>query len=160
MIYAKALTDDDRSNSIVVSFDSAWRQKVLDATFSVIIRKRIPVSVNPSWIYFHINAPFSELCARAKIKSIRTISKQDAVELHKKMDLSVGEIRAYLGNATEVGAYSVADFEYASNNITTRALQDRMIYSPPQSFLFLSHEGKAVVDRLCDFRPLSKSKQG
>lgn len=160
MIYAKALTDDDRSDSIVVSFDSAWRQKVLDATFSAIIRKRVPVSVTPSWIYFHINAPFSELRARARIKAIEMISKQDAVKLHKQLDLSIDEIRAYAGAASEIGAYSVAAFELASNNITTRALQEQMIYSPPQSFLFLSHEGKAVVDRLCNFRPLSKSKQG
>lgn len=158
MIYAKALTDDDRSDSIIVSFDSAWLQKILDATFSAVIRKRVPVSVIPSWIYFHINAPFSEIRARARIDTIKMISKQDAVRLHKQLDLSIDEIRAYVGAASEIGAYSVAEFEIASNNITARALQEQMIYSPPQSFLFLSREGKAVVDRLCNFRPLSKSK--
>lgn len=158
MIYAKALTDDDRSDSIIVSFDSAWRQKVLGATFSAIIRKRVPVSIAPSWIYFHINAPFSEMRARARIKAVKTISKQDAIRSHKQIDLSVDEIKAYVGAASEIGAYSVAEFEIARNNITTRELQEQMIYSPPQSFLFLSHEGKAVVDQLCNFRPLSKSK--
>lgn len=160
MIYAKALTDDDRSDSVIVSFDSAWRQKVLDATFSAIIRKRVPVSLTPTWIYFHINAPFSEILARARINTVRMISKQDAVRLHKQLDLSADEVKAYVGDAPEIGAYSVAGFEIAGNNITARALQEQMIYSPPQSFLFLSHEGKTVVDRLCNFRPLSRSKQG
>jgi len=160
MIYAKALTDDDRSDSIIVSFDASWRQKILGVTFSAILRKRVPMSAMPSRIYFHINAPFSEVLARARIGAIKVISKQDAVKLHRKLDLSADKITAYIGNDSQIGAYLVDEFEVSDKNVTTRLLQEHMAYSPPQSFLFLSHDGKTLVDRLCNFRPISDLKRG
>ena len=58
-----------------------------------------------------------------------------------------------MGNSKTIGAYRIGEIELTNNEVATSELQEFLVYSPPQSFLFLSHGAKNVIDRLCQFSP-------
>lgn len=151
MKYARANGASDRSDSIIVSFDAAWHSKIRQSTFSVIIRKRTPTSAKPKWLYFHINSPISKICGRVEILSIQDINERRAVELSSKIGIEAAGVIAYMAQRKSVGAYFVGKIELPDAELSTASIQEYFPYSPPQSFLFLSHERKKIIDRLCGF---------
>lgn len=150
---AKAQSEHDRSDSIIVSFDPEWHEKIRRSDFSVIIRKRTPAKVQPSFIYFHVNAPVGKISARARILSIQKIDTATALELSSRIGIDRSLIKKYIGPAASVGAYFIENIELPEIEISTKEIQKKCVYTPPQSFLFLSREGKSVIDQLCRFKP-------
>jgi hypothetical protein len=150
-VYAKATQAKDRSNAIVVSFDVSSYPLIRSRAFSVIIRKRTPVTFAPDWLYLHVNAPRSAICARARVQATGRISSQEAVAHSRMIGLSGPEIRAYVGRDEDVGCYEIASLEFPQQEVPTTTLRLHMNYFAPQSFFALSLEGKECVDRLCGF---------
>jgi hypothetical protein len=153
IIPAKAITDAEQSDSIVVSFGAEWHQPLLSKAFSVVIRKRIPKSSSPKWLYFHINNPVSALCGRAKIQQLSSITEEEAIVLADQIHLSPAEIKSYIGTATNIGCYKLGTFEIWEP-IPVAKLGTRLAYYPPQSFFILSKQAKQVVDHFSGFTPL------
>src|SRR5438128_629801 len=110
---AKANTVNEQSDSIVVSFSSEWHPLLLGKKFGAVLRKRIPRTVHPRLLYFHINAPVSAICGRAEIESIREISFSQATALSKELALTPSEIATYLAGQVSVGCYKVSKIEFA-----------------------------------------------
>lgn len=148
---AKASEDADRSDSIIVSFDSKWYEAIAKGKVSLVIRKRIPVIQKPNWLYLHLNFPRSSICARARIIAAAPMPIKVVHTFSTELCLSHREIDKYCGNLTEIGSYQLEDIELAPVEITTADIQDRLRYSPPQSFMFLSHRAKEIIDTLCKF---------
>lgn len=155
IIQAKALMAKDRSNAIIVSFDAKWHDYFKRAGFSFVIRKRIPKDTSYEWLYAHINSPVGAICGRTKIKRICNISLNEAIGLSNEIGLSSEDICAYVGNDRSVGCYQVGSFELALNPARTEIINDRINYSPPQSFLILSKSAKQIIDAMCDFQDIS-----
>ncbi len=151
MISAKARTKDDRSDGVVVSFGAHWHGKLLDAAFSRIIRKRVPISNHPRWLYFYIKSPISKICGRAKIISIKKLTKEDVTASPERIGLSVTEILHYMGEEISIGCYDICDIQIAQYGVSAYDSKIELRYSPPQSFFFLSIEGKLELDRVCRF---------
>lgn len=154
-ISAKAKEVEDRSDAIVVSFDAKWYAPIRARTLSLVIRKRIPTSCQPKWLYFHVNSPKSAICARARLTSIAYMPTELVRTFSSELALSSREIDEYCTDLEKVGAYRIEGIELASTDISTRELQRKLIYVPPQSFMFLSKEGKAVIDVFCNFTDMS-----
>jgi hypothetical protein len=106
-IAAKAADVQSRSDAIVVSFGSEWYDGLKDRKFSAVIRKRIPTSFMPRWLYFHINSPKSAICARAEILSMGEINNAQATRMTRTLDLSTDRIQAYLKSARTIGCYTL-----------------------------------------------------
>ena len=64
LIIAKATSPETRSDAIVVSFHAGYFDDVINGVITAVIRKRIPRSASPRWLYFYFNAPRSVLAAR------------------------------------------------------------------------------------------------
>ena len=156
MIIAKAQTKLERSDAIVVSFGAKWYQKIQSSSFSVIIRKRVPTGDHPRWLYFHVNTPVSRICARATIRSIQHLSLEEALALANEIDLPDRDIKTYVAYDGSIGAYMIKNIEMAQRAISSSELQGFVIYFPPQSFLFLSHDGKRILDLKCGFSEISR----
>ncbi len=77
-IVAKASDVEEQSDGIVVSFGSEWYQPLCQRKFRAVIRKRIPKTLKPAWLYFHVNAPVSAICARAQIRAVRELKLDEA----------------------------------------------------------------------------------
>lgn len=150
---AKAVTADDRSDAVVVSFAEQWYERLRCGEFSLVIRKRVPTRSTPRWLYFHINAPKSAICARAEIVEVGQISLSNAIAENAKIALGKDEIRNYVGTHTSVGCYRLGQVELAPTEATLGALARRLVYHPPQSFFVLSKQARQVVDSLCGFNP-------
>ena len=151
MVVARAQTHQDRSDAIIVSFNSNCYQSLHEKSFSLIIRKRIPISMKPRWLYFHLNSPISSICARAKIIRIEQQSLMHVLKRIAKIGLPKDEIKSYVGNAESVGIYVISDIEITPVEVTIAQLKRKLNYSPPQSFLVLSVEGKKIVDHMCGY---------
>lgn len=150
-VVAKAIAPELQSDAIVVSFVSEWDGRIKRESFKVIIRKRVPKTISPRWLYFHVNAPISAICARAEIISVSNITCPEAVKIYHQIDMSKAEIKHYFGQENTVGCYLLGNFFFPEKAITVKELRDRMVYYPPQSFFILSKDGKRLLDIMCGF---------
>lgn len=148
---AKALTLDERSNAIIVSFDSKWHQPFLNSEFSIVIRKRVPRDRTFEWIYAHIKSPIGAICGRARIKSIGTMGADQAASLCKSINMSKNEIMKYISGEDSIGFYKIGQYDVAGNPAKTDFINNYINYSPPQSFTILSEFAKNTIDSICRF---------
>ena len=151
-IIAKAVDSESRSEAIVVSFGSEWYASLRGQRFTAVIRKRVPASTQPHWLYFHINSPKGAICARAEIRSVETIDRSRALQIKRELDLSEALILDYLGRRESIGCYQLGKIDYPGTEVTTGEIAAHMVYHPPQSFFVLSKNAKALLDRLCGFQ--------
>ena len=151
MITAKANELSEMSDAIVVSFSSFWKTQIENNQFSAIIRKRVPLKIQPKWIYFHVNAPVGEICGRAFVNSLSNLSKNLAVQSSKKLCLSEKEILKYIGDMDSIGFYDISNIELVKNVCTASTIKEKMIYNPPQSFFYISKIGLNIINDACGF---------
>lgn len=147
---ATASSIEDRSDAIIVSFDSRWHDVLKGGRVSYIIRKRIPKDTY-EWIYFHVNSPISAICGRAKINSICNIALSEAAKLSDEIGLSEKDIFAYVGNRNSIGCYKIGSFEVAVNPQRADEVNKFVNYNPPQSFVILSKSAKQIIDEMSEF---------
>lgn len=152
-VIARSRTAADLSDAIVVSFSADWYKKLKAKEFSAIIRRRVPATMKPDWLYFHMNSPISAICARARVRSVEKIRRQKALSISDAIALSKDEIDSYIANSEEIGVYCIAHIELAQIEASVSRLNDVMVYHPPQSFSALSVQGKRLIDRMCQFTP-------
>jgi hypothetical protein len=152
-IWAKAERADMRSDAIVVSFDHAWYGPLNRREFSAVLRKRVPTTFKPSWIYFHINTPKSAICARTSLKRIDRLDLNSAIGIAHLLRLSQNEITKYFGHShSSIGVYFLDRIELAPVEASKDRLAGRLIYNPPQSFFALSTSAKEIIDDICGFQ--------
>ena len=151
MITAKANEISEMSNAIVVSFSSFWKTHIEEKRFSAIIRKRVPLKIQPKWIYFHVNAPVGEICGRALIKNVTQLSKGAALKYSDRLMLSKTDLLEYIGSDDSIGFYDIENIELAKNAFNTSAIKEKMAYYPPQSFFYISHDGLKIINEFCGF---------
>lgn len=151
-IPAKADTSSEQSDAIVVSFGAEWYEHLLAQDFSVVIRKRVPGNTAFKWLYFHINSPVGAICARAAIKRIVSITKQEAIRKAKLINLSSDDITSYLGNRQHIGCYEIGTIEFPAKSITAAQINSELYYFPPQSFFIVSKNAKSIIDHMAGFR--------
>jgi len=151
LLPAKAITDAEQSNAIVVSFAATWHQHLLAEDFSLVIRKRVPKSRTFEWLYFHINSPVSAICGRAQIETIANLMTEQAIRRASKINLPPEEIKSYIAGDRHIGCYKLGAFQFGNKPVHTTELATRMIYHPPQSFFILSKLGKQILDRMAGF---------
>ena len=151
-ILAKAVDPESRSEAIVVSFGSEWDESLRGKRFTAVIRKRVPASTQPRWLYFHINAPKSAICARAEILSVEMIDRSEALQIKRELDLSEERILKYFEGQESMGCYRLGKIVFSDGDVTTEQISAHMVYYPPQSFFVLSKDAKEILDRLCGFQ--------
>jgi predicted transcriptional regulator len=147
---AKATSDAEQSDGIVVSFGAKWHPHLIARDLKLVIRKRTPRNRKFSWLYFHVNSPVSAICGRAKIESISRLTLEQAIAQASNIKLSPEDIRAYVGRDSCIGCYQLKEFQSVATQIYTSEICTRMIYFPPQSFLILSNQGKELIDQMID----------
>ena len=121
-VIAKATTQELQSDAIVVSFVSEWYSRIKRKSFKVVIRKRVPKKIKPRWLYFHVNAPISAICACAEIISVNNISFSEATKLSHQIDMSEAEIHKYFGQEKFVGCYLLGKVLFPENEVGTQEL--------------------------------------
>jgi hypothetical protein len=149
--HAQASTDTDRSIGVVVSFDSKWYETIVVREVSLVIRKRIPITRKPDWLYFHVNSPKSAICARAPILSVEPVPVKTVHTFTTELCLDRISIDRYCGVLNEIGTYKLGVIELAPVEATISSIRDHLDYSPPQSFMFMSDHAKEILDKLCGF---------
>lgn len=150
-VVAKALDSESRSDAIVVSFDAEWYERLRAKRFSAVIRKRIPATLQPKWLYFHFNSPRSALSARARVLSVEMIDEAKALSMERQLDLTADRIRLYVRPNPEIGCYRLAGIELAKRDAALQELGKTLVYYPPQSFFVLSKAAKQIIDEICGF---------
>lgn len=135
------------STGIVVSFDARWLVPISEGRISLVLRKRVPQSASPEWMYIYVNSPASFLLARAPIKKILTLSLAEALKRRNELVLTNDEINSYLQGSVAVGAYELGRIEIARNPLRLSWLHQNMTFNPPQSFFFLASDAQSFIDQ-------------
>jgi predicted transcriptional regulator len=149
---AKAV-NDELSIGIVVSFDARWLEPISEGHIRLVLRKRVPRSALPKWMYIYINNPASVLLGRAPIKKTLTMSRAEALKRQDELVLTNGEISDYLRGSDAIGAYELGRTEIARNPLRLNWLQENMAFHPPQSFFYLASAAQAFIDKHAGFLP-------
>src|SRR3989442_302849 len=116
-ITAKAADTGDQSDAIVVSFGAEWHQPLCERKFKAVIRKRIPKTLNPAWLYFHVNAPVSAICARAPILALCDLKRDEALRRAADLALSPADITTYIGGDPTIGCYELGTITPARGDV-------------------------------------------
>ncbi len=148
---AKAVNTEARSDAIVVSFGAEWYESLRAKRFTAVIRKRVPTSIKPRWLYFHMNSPKSAICARAEVVSVEMIDRERALQISRELNLPEEQIIKYFGSQEWMGCYRLGEIDFPERDMTHHQLAVHMVYHPPQSFFVLSKNGREVLDSLCGF---------
>jgi predicted transcriptional regulator len=146
-IIAKAKNPKDESEAIVVSFDARWLEAIRSKQFSSALRKRVPQSFRPRWMYIYVNSPASVILARASVVNISSVPLVEALAHQQELCLSEKEIERYSAGAKAVGLYKLGSIELARTHLTLTWLRQHMVFHPPQSFFALKDEAKTIIDR-------------
>jgi hypothetical protein len=150
-ILAKATTTQSQSNAIVVSFDFSWYKLLRAKKFRLIIRKRVPKTMKPKWMYCYIKLPKKAICACAEIVSVDNITKTEALMRSENIVLTSNEIQGYFGDLRLIGCYKIGKISFPKKEATIDDLSKQLIYHPPQSFFILSKNAKNLIDKICGF---------
>lgn len=151
-MYAKAKNAAEVSSGILVSFDAHWLDPILGKKFQKVLRKRVPVSAIPDWMYIYVNAPTSTLIARSLIKSVDEVTMAEALHDSKELCLTEAQVRYYFGDSKTVGRYTLNTIQIADHKLSLTELRGKMVFHPPQSFFFLSTKAKDTIDDWARFR--------
>lgn len=148
VFFAKAISKDETSDAIVVSFGREWLKKIKEKEVSLVLRRRAPVKIEPRLMYMHFNYPYGAICARAKIESLEKISLNTALENAEQLSLTKEEISQYFGVLDDIYCYKVSDIVFSKKPITTSEFNLRLKYHPPQSFIVLSIKATMVLNEM------------
>lgn len=150
MISATAKSTENRSDSILVSFDSRWEKYFIEDRISVIFRKRMP-KITPMVLYVYIGSPKSRVIGRAFVNKIGNVKLERALSLAQKGCITDTEIRSYVGSQTDIGVYFIDSFELAPTPPRLSKIREHARFYPPQSFVILSARFKELLNSLCSF---------
>jgi predicted transcriptional regulator len=146
--FAKAISKDETSDAIVVSFGRQWLKKIKEKEVSLVLRRRAPVKIEPRLMYMHFNYPYGAICARAKIDSLEKISLNTALENAEQLSLTKEEISQYFGALDDIYCYKVSDIVFSERPITSSDFNLRLKYHPPQSFIVLSIKATMILNEM------------
>lgn len=146
--FAKAISKDETSDAIVVSFGRQWLKKIKEKEVSLVLRRRAPVKIEPRLMYMHFNYPYGAICVRAKIDSLEKISLNTALENAEQLSLTKEEISQYFGALDDICCYKVSDIVFSEKPITSSDFNLRLKYHPPQSFIVLSIKATMILNEM------------
>jgi predicted transcriptional regulator len=152
----KAQDNNEASEAILVSFDSKWAIPLAAGSISQVFRKRGP-KTPPKWVYVYAGSPTMAIIGRLPVIQLQQLEIEKALHLSKDGCIDKQELVDYAAGYKSLFVFSVGQFQPSHSNVDLRKLKDGYHFSPPQSFLILSHNGKKVLDELCQFRSEDKS---
>ena len=151
----KAIEKDDSSDSIVVSFNAKWAPIFPKNSISCVFRKRGPKHSEMKWIYVYVGIPVKALLGRLPILQLRHLSVEESISMANAGALDSHELRKYASDYASLYVFDVGDFQPALKHIELEKLKNDHFFTPPQSFLILSIDGKKSLDVLCGFEESS-----
>lgn len=140
-------SDGKDTEAILVSFRHKAKSCLLSDPPSVIFRHRIPAS-KPTVMYLYIGAPVKEIIGKCHIDSTESVSLAAAKKLANDARIAPEELERYIGQHKDVSIYKISGITIFNNAIGLDRLRKSGRLFPPQSFLFLSEEGVAEINRL------------
>lgn len=147
MNWFKAENDNDRSGDILVSFDAKWDAGFKNENIRYVFRKRVPTAFKPKDMYIYISSPIKTLIGRARIKSVKKLPADNSLEFAKGAAISQEELKEYIGTYEEVGIYEIDRIHLFSCPVPLDYLQSKTGFTPPQSFVALSHRASELLQK-------------
>ena len=147
----KATIHDEISDGIIISFYSKWEPLLASGAVHCVFRKRGPRKMIPRWIYVYAGIPIKAIVGRLLVEKIEVLSIEESMRHLTKGAITEEEFSRYAAGYKELFVFTVANYQAAKKAADLENLKNRYGYSPPQSFLVLSKEGKRRIDELCGF---------
>lgn len=147
----KAVNKEDISDGIIISFHSKWQSLLMSSSVNCIFRKRGPRQMIPRWIYVYVATPIKALTGRLPVKKVEIIPIKECVNYTSKGAITEEQLVQYANDYKELFVFHVGKYQSAVRNADFAFLSSHYKFSPPQSFLLLSKQGKRIINDICGF---------
>jgi len=149
---AKANSPAEASDSILVSFEARWEELFISGQVSGFIRKRLPRTTSPKWIYAYFGTPLARISVKAQIKSISEVPIGQVIASASDLCISKEEIREYCAGLSSIGLCLIATPFVSNHKLGLERMRSTLSFFPPQSFLILSKDAKRIIESIGQFR--------
>jgi len=146
---AKADTETNRSDAVLVSFDSRWEHSIKNGDLKAFIRKRLPKTLTPKWIYAYCGSPVAAILARFRVNRVTEVSSSDAVKSASRLGMKAVDVSSYCKGRSTIGYCEVMEMQKADKPMTLVKIRSLMSFHPPQSFIILSKDACMMIDAEC-----------
>jgi predicted transcriptional regulator len=140
----------DMSDAVVFSFDARWKASLLENQVGVFFRRRVPKSSMPRALFFYMSAPISSIIGSARIGSIASVTKTQALQHRSRGCISESELTEYMGDRSNIYMISISSLHVFQHSASLETLSRLGVFHPPQTFCFLSKWGVATIRELGD----------
>ncbi len=134
----KAGSVADRSEDILVSFSSKWRDAIYNKEIKFVFRRRCPASFVPRRVYIYLASPHSEVVGFFTLMNLRRVSLSEAKTLEHDAHLTARELQDYFEGYDAVGCYAIKDTVLLLVPIRLTEIRQALRFYPPQSFVVAS----------------------
>ena len=108
--------------------------------------------MQPTLLYVYAGAPIKAIVGRLQVTSCAKSPLQDCLEMSALGDLAPSEISNYAANYADLYVFSVLEYESFKTVLSFESLREQFGFSPPQSFMILSTEGEAAIEKASGLR--------
>ena len=147
----KATQNETVSDGIVVSFHAKWQPLLDSRAVNCVFRKRGPRHITTNWIYVYVSTPTKAIVGRLPVKKVEVLSVRECMGYATAGAITQDELSKSATGYKELFAFTVGNFKPANRVAGLNQLRSRHGFTPPQSFLLLSKQGKRQLDKLLDF---------
>ena len=146
-----AMQAEQRSASILLSFEEKWTEPLLRNEVAFIFRKKGPAAALPKWVYLYFDAPTSAIMGRMPVLDLQWMPLHEALKAAADGAMTKDELRAYAGGVERLAVISVGPVQRTRKPIYLAYLKSTYDFEPPEHFLLLSKDGQAGIDKLAGF---------
>jgi len=147
----KATKKEELSDGIIVSFHAKWHPLLTAGAVNCVFRKRGPQHMEPRWIYVYVGTPIKAIVGRLPLERLEVMPVTECLHLTTAGAIAKDELVQYANNYKGLFVFWVGKYQRANQEVDFDYLNSRHGFSPPQSFLLLSRQGKKQLDDLCGF---------
>jgi len=147
----KATNKEEVSDGIIISFHGKWLTTLSSGAVGCVFRKRGPQHMIPHWIYVYVGTPMKAIAGRLPVKKVEVVSVKECIRLASEGAIGRDELAKYANGYKELFVFWVGNYQLANHGVDFAYLNSRHGFTPPQSFLLLSEQGKRRLDELCGF---------
>lgn len=145
---ARATSPTENSDSILVSFDSRWTDLLKSKTNFSFIRKRLPVSIVPRYVYIYCKSPISSIIGKAEVSQIGFVPVSEAVREGNRLSMTHDEITKYCSGQETIGLCRLENLVRFSHPLNLASICQKLDFTPPQSFVILSKHAVISIEEL------------
>lgn len=112
------------------------------------IRKRLPVSIIPRFVYIYCKSPISSIIGKAEVSQIGFVPVSEALREGNRLSMTQDDIEKYCSGQESIGLCRLENLIRFSHPLNLVSICEKLDFTSPQSFVILSKQAVISIDEL------------